>query len=393
MKPLKVKEGIYRLGSLDWDRRIFDALIPLPDGTSYNAYLIRGSEKTVLIDTDDPDFRDEFLSQLEGVEKLDYLVSLHAEQDHSGCIPFVLEKYPGAKVLVTSKCKNMEMDLLHIPAEKFITVEDGETLSLGNKTLKFIHTPWVHWPETMSAYLEEDKILFSCDFFGSHLAVSDLFVTDKARTYDAAKRYYAEIMMPFRKIISKNLQKVLAYDIDMIAPSHGPIYREPDLIIEAHKEWVDAPPKNLVVLPYISMHESTRLMVDRLVEALIRNGVEVEQFNLEVTDLGKLAMMLVDAATIVMASPTVLSGPHPAVVYAAYLANVLRPKAMFVSIMGSYGWADRTVPVISGLIKDLKVDVLDPVLAKGAPTRETYAAVDHLAETIAAKHREAGIMK
>ena len=127
MKPLKVKEGIYRLGSLDWDRRIFDALIPLPDGTSYNAYLIRGSEKTVLIDTDDPDFRDEFMSQLEGVEKLDYLVSLHAEQDHSGCIPFVLEKYPGAKVLVTSKCKNMEMDLLHIPAEKFITVEDASS--------------------------------------------------------------------------------------------------------------------------------------------------------------------------------------------------------------------------------------------------------------------------
>ncbi|HHJ11019.1 MAG TPA: FprA family A-type flavoprotein [Bacteroidetes bacterium] len=393
MKPLKIKEDIYRLGSVDWDRRIFDALIPLPDGTSYNAYLIRGSEKTVLIDTDDPEFKDEFMSQLEGVEKLDYLISLHAEQDHSGCIPFVLKKYPGVKVVVTPKCKNMEMDLLHIPEERFVTVEDGGTLSLGNKTLKFIHTPWVHWPETMCAYLEEDQILFSCDFFGSHLAVSDLFVTNKERTYDAAKRYYAEIMMPFRKIISKNLQKVLVYDIDMIAPSHGPIYREPDLIIEAHKEWVDTPPKNLVVLPYISMHASTRLMVVRLVESLIKNGVEVEQFNLEVTDLGKLAMMLVDAATIVIASPTVLGGPHPAAVYAAYLVNALRPKTMFVSIMGSYGWADRTVPVISGLIKDMKVEVLDPVLSKGAPTQETFAAVDRLAETIAVKHREAGIVE
>ncbi len=391
MKPLKIKEDIYRLGSVDWDRRIFDALIPLPDGTSYNAYLIRGSEKTVLIDTDDPAFREEFMSQLEGVEKLDYLVSLHAEQDHSGCIPFVLEKYPEAKVMVTPKCKNMEMDLLDIPEEKFITVADGETLSLGNKTLKFIHTPWVHWPETMSAYLAEDKILFSCDFFGSHLAVSDLFVTDKARTYEAAKRYYAEIMMPFRKIISKNLQKVLSYDIDMIAPSHGPIYREPELIIEAHREWVEAPPKNLVVLPYISMHESTKRMVDRLVEALIREGVEVEQFNLEVTDLGKLAMTLVDAATVVMASPTVLSGPHPAVVYAAYLTNALRPKAMFASIMGSYGWADRVVPVVTGLIKDLKVEVLDPVLAKGAPTQDTFDAIDRLAAAIAAKHKKAGV--
>ncbi len=392
MKPLKVKDDIYRLGSVDWDRRIFDALIPLPDGTSYNAYLIKGSEKTVLIDTDDPAFRDEFMEQMEEVDKLDYLVSLHAEQDHSGCIPFVLEKFPEAKLVVSPKCKNMEMDLLHIPEEKFVTVADGETLSLGNKTLKFIHTPWVHWPETMSAWLEEDRIMFTCDFFGSHLAVSNIFVTDKARTYDAAKRYYAEIMMPFRKIISKNLQKVLTYDIDMIAPSHGPIYRDPELIIEAHKEWVDAPPKNLVVLPYISMHESTRLMVDRLVEALIKNGVEVEQFNLEVTDLGKLAMMLVDAATIVIASPTVLGGPHPAAVYAAYLANVLRPKALFASVMGSYGWSDRVVPVISGLIKDLKVEVLEPVLSKGAPTQETFEAIDRLAENIATKHKEAGVM-
>jgi flavorubredoxin len=391
MKTIKVKEEIYRLGSVDWDRRIFDALIPLPDGTSYNAYLIKGSEKTALIDTDEPEFKEEFMSQLEGVEKLDYLVSLHAEQDHSGCIPYVLEKYPEAKLIVTPRCKGMEMDLLHVPEDRFITVEDGETLSLGNKTLKFIHTPWVHWPETMSAYLEEDKVLFSCDFFGSHLAVSDLFVTDKARTYEAAKRYYAEIMMPFRKIISKNLQKVLAYDIDMIAPSHGPIYREPELIIEAHKEWVDAPPKNLVVIPYISMHSSTKLMVDKLVESLVKRGVTVEQFNLEVTDLGKLAMMLVDAATIVVASPTVLGGPHPAAVYAAYLANALKPKAKFVSIMGSYGWGERTVTVISGLIKDLIVEVIDPVTVKGAPTEETYEAIDQLAESIAAKHKEAGI--
>ncbi len=391
MKALKVKEDIYRLGSVDWDRRIFDALIPLPDGTSYNAYLIKGSEKTVLIDTDEPEFKEEFMSQLEGVKKLDYLVSLHAEQDHSGCIPYVLEKYPEAKLVVSPRCKGMEMDLLHVPEDRFMTVNDGETLSLGNKTLKFIHTPWVHWPETMSAYLEEDKILFSCDFFGSHLAVSDLFVTDKARTYEAAKRYYAEIMMPFRKIISKNLQKVLAYDIDMIAPSHGPIYREPELIIEAHKEWVDAPPKNLVVIPYISMHSSTGLMVDRLVESLVKKGVTVEQFNLEVTDLGKLAMMLVDAATIVIASPTVLGGPHPAAVYAAYLANALKPKAKFVSIMGSYGWGERTVPVISDLIKDLKVEVIEPVTVKGAPTEETYAAIDQLAESIAQKHKEAGI--
>ncbi len=392
MNPIKVKENIYRLGSIDWDRRMFDALIPLPDGTSYNAYLIKGSEKTVLIDTDEPSMKEEFMKQLEMVDKLDYIVSLHAEQDHSGCIPFVLEKFPEAKVVVSPKCKGMEMDLLHLPEDVFITVGDGETLSLGNRTLRFVHTPWVHWPETMTAYLEEERILFSCDFFGSHLATSDLFVKDKIKVYEAAKRYYAEIMMPFRRIISKNLQKVLALDIDMIAPSHGPIYREPALIIEAHKEWVDAPPKNLVVLPYISMHESTRLMVEHLVGALIDRGVEVQQFNLEVVDLGKLAIALVDAATVVIASPTVLGGPHPAAVYAAYLANALRPKVKFISVMGSYGWADRSVPVLSGLVKDMKAEILEPVVQKGAPTEETFQAIDRLADDIAAKHKEEGLV-
>ncbi len=391
MNPIKVKENIYRLGSIDWDRRMFDALIPLPDGTSYNAYIIKGSEKTALIDTDEPSMKEEFLKQLDMVDKLDYLVSLHAEQDHSGCIPFVLEKFPEAKVVVSPKCKDMEMGLLHLPEDVFITVQDGETLSLGDKTLRFVYTPWVHWPETMTAYLEEDKILFSCDFFGSHLATSDLFVKDKIKVYEAAKRYYAEIMMPFRKMISKNLQKVLELDIDMIAPSHGPIYREPELIIEAHKEWVDAPPKNLVVLPYISMHDSTRLMVEHLTGALIDRGVEVQQFNLEATDLGKLAIALVDATTVVLASPTVLGGPHPAAVYAAYLTNALRPKVKFISVMGSYGWTERSVPVLSEMVKGMKAEILKPVVQKGAPVEETFRNIDRLADDIVAKHREEGI--
>ncbi|MCK5164414.1 MAG: MBL fold metallo-hydrolase, partial [Desulfobacula sp.] len=191
MKPRKIKDKIYWMGYVDWDTRLFDSLIPLPDGTSYNAYLIEGSEKTVLIDTVESQFAGELLAQLDNVPKLDYIVSLHAEQDHSGSIPHVLSRYPDAKLITSPKAKGMLMDLLRIPEETFITVSDGETLSLGDKTLEFIHTPWVHWPETMTAYLKEDKILFSCDFFGSHIATSDLYVTDEARVYEAAKRYYA----------------------------------------------------------------------------------------------------------------------------------------------------------------------------------------------------------
>lgn len=388
MQPRKIKEGVYWLGAIDWERRLFDSLIPLPDGTSYNAYLIAGREKTALLDTVDPAMAETLLSQLEGIARIDFVVSHHAEQDHSGTIPQVLEKYPQAKVVCSVKAKPMLMDLLKVPEAAFVTVADGETLSLGNKTLKFIYTPWVHWPETMVTYLEEDRLLFSCDFFGSHIATSDLCVTDQGRVYEAAKRYFAEIMMPFRSVIENNLEKLKPLDIQMIASSHGQIYDQPAWIMEAYRDWVMNPPHNLVVLPYVSMHGSTRKMVDHLVWALVDQGVRVELFNLAVTDIGKLAMALVDAATVVVGVPTVLAGPHPLAVYATFLANALRPKVKFLSIIGSYGWGGKTVEVLAGMIPNLKVEVLNPVLCKGLPSESDLRALDDLAAAIAAKHKE-----
>ncbi len=388
MKARKIKDRIYWMGSLDWDRRLFDALVPLPDGTSYNAYLIKGSEKTVLIDTVDLPMADELMAQLEGVSRIDYVISQHAEQDHSGTIPQVLEQFPDAKLISTPKAKGLLIDLLQIPEDAFITVEDGEILSLGDKTLKFIYAPWVHWPETMVTYLEEDKILFSCDFFGSHIATTDLYVTDEGRVYEAAKRYYAEIMMPFRNIIKKNLEKLAPYDVEMIAPSHGQLYPHPSFIIDAYRDWITGSPKNRVVLPYISMHESTKKMVDYLVSALVERGVRVEQFHLGVTDIGKLAMALVDAATIVIGTPTILAGPHPYAAYGAFLANALRPKTKFLSIIGSYGWGGKTVETLAGMIPNLKVEVIDPVLCKGVPSGDVFKALDDLAAAIAEKHEE-----
>jgi len=202
----------------------------------------------------------------------------------------------------------------------------------------------------MVTYLEEDHILFSCDFFGSHIATTDLFVTDQGRVYEAAKRYFAEIMMPFRSVIAKNLEKLAGYDIQMIAPSHGQIYDPPGWIMEAHRDWLAGTPHNSVVFPFVSMHGSTRKMVDYLVAALVGHGVRVDLFNLAVTDIGKLAMALVDAATIVVGTPTVLAGPHPLAAYAAFLANALRPKARFLTIVGSYGWGGKTVETLAGMI-------------------------------------------
>lgn len=390
MAVREIKQNIYAVGSIDWDRRLFDELIPLPDGTSYNSYLIKGSEKIALIDAVDPTKRDELMANLEqlNINKIDYVISNHAEQDHSGSIPQILELYPDAKVVTNQKCKGMLMDLLLIPEDKFLTINDRETISLGNKTLEFILAPWVHWPETMFTYLKEDKILFTCDFLGSHLATSDLFVTDEARVYEAAKRYYAEIMMPFRTSIKKHLEVIKGMEVEIAAPSHGPVYQRPEFILSAYREWVSDEVKNEVIVPYISMHGSTEKLVNYFITALMKRDISVKPFNLTRTDIGHLAMALVDAATIVIASPTVLVGPHPHVVHAIYLVNILRPKLRFASVIGSYGWGGRMLEQIKGMMTNLKVEFIEPLIVKGYPREEDFKSLDKLADEILKKHKE-----
>jgi flavorubredoxin len=394
MAVRKVRENIYSIGAIDWDRRLFDELIPLPKGTTYNAYLIKGSEKTALLDTVDPPMEGELLTNLKklNIDRIDYVISHHAEQDHSGTISKILEIYPEAKLVTDDKCKSMLMDLHLIPEERFKVIKDKETLSLGDKTLEFILTPWVHWPETMVTYLKEDKILFSCDFFGSHYASSELFVTDETKVLEDAKRYYAEIMMPFRAQIKRNLEKLEGYEIDMIAPSHGPVYDKPNIIINAYKDWTSLKVKNEVVIAYVSMHGSTKKMVNYLVDALIDKGIKVTPYNLIETDIGELAMSLVDAATLVLGTPTVLVGPHPGAVYAAVLANALKPKTKNIGIIGSYGWGGKAVDTLKTLIPNLKADILGPVLSKGYPQDEDYKALLKLADEIQKKHKDLNLM-
>ena len=386
----ELKKGIYSVGAKDWDRRIFDELIPLPDGTSYNSYLVKGKNKTALIDTVDTEKTDELFTNLQKlkVKKIDYIIANHAEQDHSGSIPELLAKYPDTKVVTNQKCKLFLQDLLYIQENKFLVIEDGETLSLGDKTLEFIFTPWVHWPETMTTYLREDKILFSCDFFGSHFATSNLFVKNIPKVIEDAKRYYAEIMMPFRIPVRKNIEKIEALDFEIIAPSHGPVYDKPEIIINAYKDWISDRVENEVVLPYVSMHGSTERMVSFFIDALIEKGIKVKPFNLIKTDLGQLATALVDAATVVIATPTVLAGPHPAAVYAVSILNALKPKTKFASVIGSYGWGGRTVEIIKANLINLKLEFLLPVLIKGSPKEDDFLLLEKLAEEIYLKHNE-----
>jgi flavorubredoxin len=278
------------------------------------------------------------------------------------------------------------MDLLGVREERILAVEDGATLGLGGRTLRFIHFPWVHWPETMLTWLEEDRMLFSCDLFGAHLAASDLAAPDEGAALEAAKRYYAEIMMPFRGSIAGNLPRVIGLPVETICPSHGPVLDRPRRMLEAYARWVGDVPRNRAVIAYTSMHASTRHMVQHLAEALVARGVGVDLFNLATADLGKLAVALVDAATLVLGSPTVMGGAHPLVANAAYIANLLKPKARFAAIVGSYSWGGKMVNVLSSLIPNLKVELLEPVVAKGFPKAEDLAALDRLADLIAQKH-------
>jgi len=386
MKPRQIAPRVHLVGVVDWDRRLFDALIPLPDGTSYNAYFVQGSEKNALLDTVDPAHWETLSRQLDELPAPDYLVIQHVEQDHSGSTPMLLERFPELTIVCNEKARGLLVDHLHVEEARFHIVSDGDTLSLGDKTFTFLSTPWVHWPETMCTWLEEDGILFSCDFFGSHYATSDVFA-DRHEVYDGAKRYYAEIMMPFGVQVTKNIEKVTKYPIAFICPSHGPVYDEPTFIVAAYRDWAGGDPQNIVCMPYVSMHDSTRMMVDHLTSALTDRGVSVERFDLTTLDAGELASSLVHAGTIVLGTSTILAGPHPLAANAAFLANALRPQAKFATVIGSYGWGGKTVETLVGMMPKLKVELLEPVLAKGRPRAADYAALDALADTIVVKHQ------
>ena len=391
----QIETEIWIICTNDWERRLFDELIPLPDGTSYNAYVIKGTTHNVLIDSTYIGKIEPFLNDLQSLslEKIDYIIINHAEPDHSGAINEVLALYPKAQIVCTEQCKEILVDLLHIPPEKFKIVTNESSIDLGGRTLNFISAPWVHWPETMFTYLNEEKILFTCDFLGNHIASSEIYSSNDKRVYTAAKRYYAEIMMPFRKIIKRHLANIDKLDINLIATSHGLIYDEPEFIINAYKEWVSDTVKNEVVIPYVSMYGSTERMVKYLTEGLIKREIAVKPFMLTATDIGELAMGLVDAATIIIGSPTVLTGPHPAVVYAAYLANLIRPKAKYATVIGSFGWKGSMVDQIVGLIPKLKVELLNPVIVKGKPREDDFRKLDQLIEEIVVKHKQLGILE
>ena len=389
MKFQEIKNSVYYCGLNDCERKIFDELIPLEHGTTYNSYLVKGSEKIALIDTMYPKKTNLYLKNLDenNITKVDYIIANHGEQDHSGSIPALLEKYPEAVVVTNAVCKNNIIEMLHVDESKIRVVKNDDELSLGDKTLRFMIAPGVHWPDTMFTYLVEDNLLCTCDFLGAHYTFKEdeIFAPDSKELEHSAKRYYAEIMMPFRGVCKKYTQQVKDLNPDMILPSHGPIYKNPKFILDLYADWTADEGKNLVLLPYVSMYGSTEEMVDYLVEKLNAKGIKTEKFDIVTGDLGDLAMGLVDASAIILGSSMVLASPHPMAANVAYLANLLRPKAKIASFVGSYGWGGNLFGKLSEMLSGLKLDVIEPLLVKGKPKKDDFKKLDEMVEIIYTK--------
>lgn len=386
----QISKNVYWAGSRDWNRRIFDALIPLPRGTTYNSYLVIGDNKKALIDTVNPGFEkelDEKIRKITDPADLDYLIMNHAEPDHSGSIPHIMSINSKATLVTTNRGAKMAQTFYNVPESRIKAVKDRETISLGDKTLQFIEAPMLHWPETMFTYVPENKVLFPCDFFGAHVAeglyddqVQDLLVF--------AQKYFGEIMMPFRFNAQKALEKIRDLPIEIIAPSHGPIHRNPQPILDAYRKWSNGETKKKAIIVYATMWNSTEKMIRTFADTLTSEGIEVAWYNLTVADIGDIAKDLVDSRAIVLGAPTVLGGAHPLAVYAAYLVKALKPPTKYAAALSSYGWAGGALKHIQEMLAPTKMEITGALEINGPPTEEDINKIVEIGKVMAKKINE-----
>ncbi len=382
---VEISEGVYWVGARDRDRRIFDALIPLPQGTTYNCYIVKGAGGAALVDTVNPGFEPVMVARVErvvGLDEVDYVVMNHAEPDHAGGLPYFLERNARALVVATEKGSKMARMYYNVPEERLRVVKDGESIDLGGRTLRFVEAPMLHWPETMLTYLEESGVLFTCDFFGAHVA-HGLYDADVPELIPLAKRYFGEIMMPYRAMGRAAMERIRAMDVRMIAPSHGPIHKSPGRIMSAYAAWTAGETREKVAAVYVSMWGSTERMVGAMVEVLSSRGVEVVVHNLAVSDIGEVAKDLVDSRGIVLGAPTVLGGMHPLALHAANLLRALRPPARYGVVLSSHGWAGGAVRQAAEVLGPTNLEVLGAVDASGPPSSSDMKRVEELGEALA----------
>jgi len=387
----KINDRVFQVGAPDPRLPYFDALMPTPYGTTYNSYLVRGDEKTALIDPVQGDKADQLLQNLKELkaDKLDYIICLHTEQDHAGAILVLRDVFPDAQIVGTAKVAELMEYHFHIPRETFLVVAEGDSIDLGGVTLVCMPIPFAHWPDNTMFWMPEERMLFSSDLFGSHYAPAIPNCPDEEIWLFETRAYFSEIMMPTRQHVARYVAKVRELDPKYICSSHGPIWEDPAIVLNEYELMVSDKVRRDVVIAYVSMHGSTARMVDVVADELCAAGIRVALYDLGDpnrdlrTLVGSVVTETVNAGSLLLASPTVLGGPHPAVAAMALLINAFNPAIRFFGVFGSYGWGTQIEKQVSGLTARVKAERLEPVLVRGLPTEEDYESLRRFARDLA----------
>ena len=389
MKPLEVAKGIYWVGAVDWNIRDFHGYSTYL-GTTYNSFLIV-DDKITLVDAVKKEFTDELLgriSQIVDPKKIDYVISNHTEMDHSGGLARVMHRIGEDKPVYCSKTGYKNLTKHFQQKWNYKPVEDGGQLSLGKRTLVFMETKMLHWPDSMFTYAKEDNILFTSDAFGQHYAGPERFddqIGDAIMPH--AKKYFANILLPYSPLILKLVQKVqsMGLAIDMILPDHGVMWRkDPKKIVKAYVEWSGQKPKRKALVIYDTMWHSTEIMAEAIAEALGEEGVHAEPMHLRSRHRSDIMTEVLDAGAILVGSPTLNNNIFPTVSdFLTYLRG-LKPQNKVAAAFGSYGWSGESVKMITKELEEMKFKVVDPgVRIQFVPDKEGLEACRELARKVA----------
>ncbi|MFO7923295.1 MAG: FprA family A-type flavoprotein [Bacteroidales bacterium] len=366
---LDVSKDVKWIGILDYDIVTFDIVMETEYGTTYNSYFIDAEKKTI-VETTKARFWDTWLEKIKAVtdpSEIEYIILDHTEPDHSGNLENLLSLAPGATVVGSGNAIRYLEDIVSIPF-KSMKVKDGDTLDLGNKTLKFISAPNLHWPDTIYTWLEEDKILFTCDSFGAHFCKEEMF-DDLVDNYDDSFKYYFDVILkPYSKFMLKAIEKIRPLDISVIATGHGPVLRSDwkkyvDLSEKYAREYLAGsdPEENNVLVTYVSAYGYTKQMAEYIAEGIRETdpGIKVETADIETMPLGELDSLLVRCNALLVGSPTINQNTLLPVYKLFALINPIRDKGKLAASFGSYGWSGEAVNIIEGNLKNLKLKVIE----------------------------------
>jgi flavorubredoxin len=384
MATVPLAPGVHSVGVKDPGLTVFDIVIPTKYGTTYNAYLVRGTEKTALVDCVKRQFAGEFLRNVEEilpVASIDYLVVNHSEPDHAGAIVDLLDRNPNVTVLLSRSAKTFVDNLVNT-GYPFRVVNDNEEVSLGGKTLRFINAPFLHWPDTILTYLVEDRILFPCDFLGAHYSSPHTFndeLHEPGKALDAFEFYYGTIMRPYKEHILKACARVRDLPIDMIAPSHGPVLRKNPLEYLARYEErasvADRVKEKKVVIVYASAYGNTAAMARKVAEGVAAAGLVPVLMNSVEAPMDKIIDQLEESVGFLVGTPTLNSNvPHPILHVIANLV-VLNMKGKTASVFGSYGWSGEAIKTVQDILTSMRIKVApEPIRVRMAPSEQDLAA-------------------